>query len=74
MRTATVSNPEVTTSGIIGVRGNELYLYSQPRPVRILQHSEGWTPERLREQVGAGWKRSFVPLERTRDVYPWQAQ
>jgi NAD(P)-dependent dehydrogenase (short-subunit alcohol dehydrogenase family) len=59
---------------VIGVRGNELYLYSQPRPVRILQNSEGWTQERLREQVGEGWKRSFVPLERTRDVFPWQAQ
>jgi NAD(P)-dependent dehydrogenase (short-subunit alcohol dehydrogenase family) len=59
---------------IIGVRGNELYLYSQPRPVRILQNSEGWNMERLREQVGEGWKKSFVPLERTRDVFPWQAQ
>lgn len=59
---------------IIGVRGNELYLYSQPRPMRILQNSEGWTMERLREQVGEGWKKSFVPLERTRDVFPWQAQ
>jgi NAD(P)-dependent dehydrogenase (short-subunit alcohol dehydrogenase family) len=59
---------------IVGVRGNELYLYSQPRPVRVLQNSEGWTQERLREQVGEGWKRSLVPLERTRDVFPWQAQ
>ncbi|HEX7891809.1 MAG TPA: SDR family NAD(P)-dependent oxidoreductase [Ramlibacter sp.] len=59
---------------IVGVRGNELYLYSQPRPVRILQNSEGWTEERLRDQVGEGWKKSFVPLERTRDVFPWQAQ
>jgi NAD(P)-dependent dehydrogenase (short-subunit alcohol dehydrogenase family) len=59
---------------IIGVRGNELYLYSQPRPMRILQNSEGWNMDRLREQVGEGWKKSFVPLERTRDVFPWQAQ
>lgn len=59
---------------IIGVRGNELYLYSQPRPIRILQNSEGWSMQRLREQVGEGWKSSFVPLERTRDVFPWQAQ
>ncbi len=59
---------------IIGVRGNELYLYSQPRPIRILQNSEGWTMDRLRDQVGEGWKKSFVPLERTRDVFPWQAQ
>jgi len=59
---------------IIGVRGNELYLYSQPRPVRILQNSGGWTQESLREQVGEGWKQSFTPLERTRDVFPWQAQ
>jgi NAD(P)-dependent dehydrogenase (short-subunit alcohol dehydrogenase family) len=59
---------------ILGVRGNEIYLYSQPRPVRVLQNSEGWTLDRLREQVGEGWKKSFVPLERTRDVFPWTAQ
>lgn len=59
---------------IFGVRGNELYLYSQPRPVRVLQNSDGWSMERLRDQVGEGWKKSFVPLERTRDVFPWQAQ
>ena len=58
---------------IIGVRGNELYLYSQPRPVRVLQNSDGWTIERLSEQVGPGWKHSLTPLERTRSVFPWQA-
>ena len=58
---------------IIGVRGNELYLYSQPRPVRVLQNSDGWTIERLSEQVGPGWKNSLTPLERTRSVFPWQA-
>lgn len=59
---------------IIGVRGNELYLYSQPRPVRILQNSQGWDQQSLTEQVGEGWRSSFIPLERTRDVFPWQAQ
>ena len=59
---------------IIGVRGNELYLYSQPRPVRILQNSQGWDQDTLSDQVGEGWKSSFTPLERTRNVFPWQAQ
>jgi len=59
---------------IIGVRGNELYLYSQPRPVRVQHNSDGWTLDTLRDHIGEGWKSSFTPLERTRDVFPWQAQ
>lgn len=55
---------------IIGSRGNELYLYSQPRPIRTLHRSEGWTPDALGDMVAA-WKTSFTPLERTRNVFGW---
>ncbi len=56
---------------IIGSRGNEIYLYSQPRPVRTLHRAEGWTPESLKDMVAA-WKPSFTPLERTRNVFGWE--
>ena len=56
---------------IIGLRGTEIYLYSQHRPVRTLHRSEGWTLESLQEQMLGAWKPSFVPLERTRDVFKW---
>jgi NAD(P)-dependent dehydrogenase (short-subunit alcohol dehydrogenase family) len=56
---------------IFGVRGNEVYLYNQPRPIRIMARPDGWTCERLAEQWLPAVQNSFTPLERTRDVYPW---
>jgi NAD(P)-dependent dehydrogenase (short-subunit alcohol dehydrogenase family) len=56
---------------IFGVRGNEVYLYNQPRPIRIMARTDGWTPEKLAESWLPAVKGSFTPLERTRDVYPW---
>ena len=56
---------------IFGVRGNEVYLYNQPRPIRIVARTDGWTPEKLAEHWLPAVKSSFTPLERTRDVYPW---
>ncbi len=32
---------------------------------------DGWTPEKLAEHWLPAVKNSFTPLERTRDVYPW---
>jgi short-subunit dehydrogenase len=58
---------------IIGVRRNELYLYSQPRPVRTLHRADGWTIAALNEQLVAAWSASFVPLEETGDVFSWPA-
>jgi NAD(P)-dependent dehydrogenase (short-subunit alcohol dehydrogenase family) len=58
---------------IIGVRGNELYLYSQPRPVRTLHRAEGWTVEALDAQLLAAWGSSLVPLEETQNVFAWEA-
>nr|WP_294519119.1 SDR family NAD(P)-dependent oxidoreductase [uncultured Rhodopila sp.] len=56
---------------ILGVRGNEIYLYNQPRPIRIMARTAGWTPETLAEHWLPAVKNNFTPLERTRDVYPW---
>ncbi|OWT59054.1 SDR family NAD(P)-dependent oxidoreductase [Candidimonas nitroreducens] len=58
---------------IFGARGNEVYLYSQPRPIRTLHRGDGWTPESLAAQLPAAWKSSLTPLERTRDVFGWEA-
>jgi len=58
---------------VIGVRGNELYLYNQPRPVRTLHRAEGWTVEALEAQLLPAWQKSLVPLEETQDVFAWEA-
>jgi NAD(P)-dependent dehydrogenase (short-subunit alcohol dehydrogenase family) len=56
---------------IIGLRGAEIYLYSQNRPVRTLHRQGGWTLDSLKDQMVKAWKPSFVPLDRTRDVFGW---
>ena len=61
------------TGQIMGARGNEIYLYSQPRPIRTLHRGTGWTAEKLAETLVPAWKSSLTPLERTRDVYPYDA-
>ena len=59
------------TGQIFGARGNEIYLYSQPRPIRTMHRSEGWTVESMADTLGPAFKASLTPLERTRDVYSW---
>lgn len=58
---------------IMGARGNEIYLYSQPRPIRTLHSGDGWTVEKLAERLVPAFQSSLTPLERTRDVYSWDA-
>ena len=58
---------------IMGARGNEIYLYNQPRPIRIMHRGEGWTPDRLAEHLLPAIRSGLTPLERTRDVYSWDA-
>src|SRR6266581_3350249 len=56
---------------IFGVRNNEIFLFSQPRPVRTLHRSEGWTPENISAQLKGALGPSFTPLERSSDVFSW---
>ena len=50
---ASDSAAEVTNQ-IFGVRKNDIFLFSKPRPVRSLHRSEGWTPETNHDRVVAG--------------------
>lgn len=59
------------TGQIFAVRNNEVFLMSQPRPIRGLHRDGGWTPETLAEQVGPAFRSMLVPLERTADVFSW---
>jgi len=56
---------------VFAVRNNEIFLMSQPRPIRSVQRSEGWTPETLAEHGMPALKGSFVPMERSGDVFSW---
>lgn len=56
---------------IFAVRNNEVFLISQPRPIRSLHRGDGWTPEALAEQLPGAFGPSLVPLERSADVFSW---
>jgi NAD(P)-dependent dehydrogenase (short-subunit alcohol dehydrogenase family) len=62
---------EGITGQIFGVRNNEVFLFSQPRPVRTLHRSDGWTPETLDAQLKGAFGPSLTPLERSGDVFSW---
>lgn len=56
---------------IFAVRNNEIFLISQPRPVRSVHNSEGWTPVQIGAQAMPALKASFHPLEVSADVFSW---
>jgi NAD(P)-dependent dehydrogenase (short-subunit alcohol dehydrogenase family) len=56
---------------IFGVRSNEIFLFSQPRPVRTIHRSDGWTAEKIEQQLKGAFGSSFTPLERSTDVFSW---
>ncbi|WP_418288032.1 SDR family NAD(P)-dependent oxidoreductase [Melaminivora suipulveris] len=56
---------------VFAVRNNEIFLMSQPRPVRSVHRSEGWTPQDIAAHGMPALKSSFVPMERSGDVFSW---
>src|SRR5499426_3626637 len=62
---------EGITGQIFGVRNNEIFLFNQPRVVRAIHRSDGWTPENIAEQLRGALAPSFTPLERSSDVFSW---
>ena len=56
---------------IFTVRNNEIFLMSQPRPVRSVHRQEGWTARSLAEHGMPALKAAFVPMERSADVFSW---
>jgi len=56
---------------IFAVRNNEIFLFNQPRPIRVMHRSDGWTPEKISEQLKGAFGPSLTPLERSGDVFSW---
>ena len=59
------------TGQIFAVRGNEIFLMSQPRPVRGIHRAEGWTPHTIAEHAIPALRPNFFPLDASRDVFNW---
>lgn len=67
-----LADPTCDVSGqIFCIRNNEIFLMSQPRPIRSVQRSEGWTPETVRDHALPAMKASFYGLDRSGDVFTW---
>jgi NAD(P)-dependent dehydrogenase (short-subunit alcohol dehydrogenase family) len=62
---------EGITGQILGVRRNEVFLFSQSRPIRTMHRGEGWTPQALAEQMAPAFAPSFYALDRSVDVFGW---
>ena len=56
---------------VFAVRKNEIFLMSQPRPVRSVHRSEGWTPQSVASQALPALKASYFDLDRSADVFSW---
>ena len=56
---------------VFSVRNNEIFLISQPRPVRSVHRGEGWTPETVLSHALPALAGSFYSLDRTSDVFTW---
>lgn len=56
---------------IFAVRGNEVVLFDQPRPVKSISRLEGWTPETLVSHGFPAMEGSFTDLGATTSVFPY---
>lgn len=56
---------------IFVARGNEIFLMSQPRPLRGIAKIEGWTPQTIAEHAMPALKGSFEDLGATGSVFTW---
>jgi NAD(P)-dependent dehydrogenase (short-subunit alcohol dehydrogenase family) len=69
---ALLSDAAADTNGqIFAVRNNEIFLISQPRPVRSVHRGEGWDPETVASHALPALKAQYHSLDRSGDVFSW---
>lgn len=56
---------------VFGTRSNEIFLFSQARPIRSVQTSNGWTSQMALDVAIPAFAPSFYPLDRSGDVFTW---
>jgi len=60
-----------TSGQIFAVRGNEVFLFNQPRPVRGMAKVEGWDPQSLIEHALPAMRANYTDLGASMNVFPW---
>ena len=56
---------------VFGVRGKEVFLFSQPRIVRSMHKSDGWEVEDLAEMLEATMRSHYTPLDTSPEYIGW---
>ncbi len=59
------------TGQVFGTRMNEIYLFSSPRPIRIVHRADGWTPETIAQHAMPAMQAAFMPLDTSEQAFPW---
>lgn len=59
------------TSQIFGVRGNEVILFSQPRPIRSMADLSGWNPSKLLDVCLPAMANDFYSVDASAAVFPY---
>src|SRR5262249_32186393 len=57
---------------IFAVRKDEIFLMSQPRPVRVAHRDGGWSVQALADTLLPAFQSAFYPLDRSQDVFNWE--
>jgi NAD(P)-dependent dehydrogenase (short-subunit alcohol dehydrogenase family) len=60
-----------TTGQVFAVRGNEVFLFNQPRPTRGMARLEGWTPESIIGHALPAMKANYTDVGASASVFPW---
>lgn len=60
-----------TSGQIFAVRGNEVFLFNQPRPVRGMAKIEGWSPSSIIEHALPAMKANYTDVGASASVFPW---
>jgi NAD(P)-dependent dehydrogenase (short-subunit alcohol dehydrogenase family) len=61
------------TGQVFAVRMNEIFLMGQSRPLRGVHRDGGWTPQTIAEHGMPALKSSFYKLDRSADIFSWDA-
>jgi NAD(P)-dependent dehydrogenase (short-subunit alcohol dehydrogenase family) len=56
---------------IFSIRGNEVFLWNQPRPIRGMSNLQGYTPEDMLEVTFPAFRGNMTGLGNARTVFTW---
>ena len=57
---------------VFGVRGHEVFVFPQPRPVCTVGQSGGWTPDALERAVNAAVRPCLTPLQTDLELFGYE--